>query len=93
MKTFREEFPSRLASAGPRVLKRDRGNGGQGVWRVELGVTSPNRPTVRVLEARRGSLSRELVLSEFAEGFAEYFEKDACVIDQPFQPRLPEGAR
>ena len=91
MKTFREEFPSRLANAGPRVLKRNRGNGGQGVWKVEPGATSPSHPTVRVLEARRGSLPRELALSEFAEGFAEYFEKDGCVIDQPFQQRLPEG--
>src|SRR5690242_6463866 len=91
IEAFREEFPSRLASAGPRVLKRNRGNGGQGVWKVELGTTSTNPPTVRVLEARRGSLPRELAISEFAEGFAEYFEKDGCVIDQPFQPRLPEG--
>src|SRR5262249_52895465 len=32
---LRAEFPSRLGS-GPRVLKRNRGNGGQGVWKVEL---------------------------------------------------------
>src|ERR1700752_4024583 len=29
-------FPARLRSAGPRVLKQNRGNGGQGVWRVDL---------------------------------------------------------
>jgi hypothetical protein len=29
------EFPSRLRSAGPRVLKQNRGNGGQSVWKVE----------------------------------------------------------
>ena len=29
------ELPSRLA-AGPRVIKRNRGNGGQGVWKVEM---------------------------------------------------------
>ena len=91
MEMFRKEFPSRLAGAGTRVLKRNRGNGGQGVWKVEPGATSTNRPTVRVLEARRGSLPRELALSQFAETFAEYFEKDGCVIDQPFQARLPEG--
>ena len=33
---FRDEFPPRLRSAGPRVLKQNRGNGGQGVWKVEL---------------------------------------------------------
>ena len=33
---LREEFPERFQSAGPRVLKQNRGNGGQGVWKVEL---------------------------------------------------------
>src|SRR5262245_23003262 len=31
---LRAELPVRLA-VGPRVIKRNRGNGGQGVWRVE----------------------------------------------------------
>ena len=31
---MRFEFPARLAT-GPRVIKRNRGNGGQGVWKVE----------------------------------------------------------
>ena len=31
---MRAELPARLA-AGPRVIKRNRGNGGQGVWKVE----------------------------------------------------------
>src|SRR3979411_2914443 len=39
---FREEFPARLQSTGPRVLKQNRGNGGQGVWKVEL--VSPSAP-------------------------------------------------
>src|SRR6202051_5374265 len=33
---FGAAFPSQLRSAGPRVLKQNRGNGGQGVWKVEL---------------------------------------------------------
>jgi hypothetical protein len=32
---FRRAFPERLQT-GPRVLKQNRGNGGQGVWKVEL---------------------------------------------------------
>src|ERR1700757_172035 len=32
---FRQEFPVRLPT-GSRVLKQNRGNGGQGVWKVEL---------------------------------------------------------
>ena len=52
---FREAFPPRLQSAGPRVLKQNRGNGGQGVWRVELipssQAPSGHRAIVRVLHA------------------------------------------
>ena len=91
IEALRDEFPARLTSAGPRVLKRNRGNGGQGVWKVELDATSPDRARVRVLEARRGSMPIELELSKFIARLAEYFENDGCVIDQPYQPRLPEG--
>ena len=42
---FRTQFPSRLRAAGPRVLKQNRGNGGQGVWKVEaLPNTDANGP-------------------------------------------------
>ena len=33
---FASAFPLRLNRSGPRVLKQNRGNGGQGVWKVEL---------------------------------------------------------
>jgi hypothetical protein len=86
---MRVDLPARLA-AGPRVIKRNRGNGGQGVWKAEiLAAGSRNRPMVRVLDATKG-VSEELPLDEFLERCVEYFE-DGCVIDQPFQARLREG--
>jgi hypothetical protein len=88
MKEMRAELPSRLAS-GPRVIKRNRGNGGQGIWKVELLANAGSRPMVRVLEATRES-SEEVALEAFIEQCADYFEAD-CVIDQPFQSRLNEG--
>ena len=51
---FAAEFPLRLRSSGPRVLKQNRGNGGQGVWKVEL--LSESSETVQVLHAQRGSV-------------------------------------
>src|SRR5437660_11707168 len=33
---FHDEFPARLQRTGTRVLKQNRGNDGQGVWKVEL---------------------------------------------------------
>src|SRR6202050_3098113 len=48
---FEAAFPWRLQSAGPRVLKQNRGNGGQGVWKVEPVSAGPHNQTmVRVLE-------------------------------------------
>jgi hypothetical protein len=81
-------LPARLA-AGPRVIERNRSNGGQGVWKVETLASPRNRPMVRVLDATK-DVSEELALHDFLERCIEYFE-DGCVIDQPFQARLSEG--
>jgi hypothetical protein len=83
---MRAELPGRLA-AGARVIKRNRGNGGQGVWKVEALADSGER--VRVLDATKDA-SEELALDAFLARCAEYFE-DGSVIDQPFQERLSEG--
>jgi hypothetical protein len=86
---FAAEFPRRLQADGPRVLKRNRGNGGQGTWKVEL---LPARDgVVRVLEARTGSMQEDVPLEDFLAHCDAYFAEDGCVVDQPFQPRLPDG--
>ena len=85
---MRTELPSRLA-AGPRVIKRNRGNGGQGVWKVEQLASPRNLPMVRVLDAASHA-AEQLALDEFLERCIQYFE-DGCVIDQPFQERISEG--
>ena len=89
---FREGFPPRLLSAGPRVLKQNRGNGGQGVWKVELvSPTASGDAIVRVLQATRGSVPEDLSLGDFMRRCETYFAAEGCIIDQPFQPRLPDG--
>src|SRR5947209_1487835 len=52
VEAMRVELPALLA-AGPRVIKRNRGNGGQGVWKVEALASPPDRPMVRVLDATK----------------------------------------
>src|SRR6185503_11746956 len=84
---FRAEFPAMLREAGPRVLKQNRGNGGQGVWKVEL--LAPDK--VRVLHAQRGSMPEETALDDFMQRCTSYFGWGRVIIDQVFQPRLPEG--
>lgn len=83
---MRNELPGRLQS-GPRVIKRNRGNGGQGVWKVEA-LPGP-QSIVRVLDATQEDVE-ELPLDEFLERCVPYFN-DGCVIDQEFAARLNEG--
>ena len=89
---FRARFPAQLA-AGPRVLKQNRGNGGQGVWKVELvqsAAAEPGAP-VEVLHAQRGSQIEHLSLGALMDRCEGYFAGVGRLIDQPFQARLPEG--
>jgi hypothetical protein len=85
---MRAELPARLA-AGPRVIKRNRGNGGQGVWKIEILANPLDRPMVRVLDATKDA-SEDLSLDDFLARCVDYFH-DGSVIDQPFQPRLTDG--
>ena len=86
---FAAEFPQRLRAGGPRVLKQNRGNGGQGVWKIEALPSAI--PTVRVLHALRGSHPEDMPLDAFIARCEPYFGWGGCIIDQPFQPRLPDG--
>ena len=89
---FRDGFPAQLRSAGPRVIKQNRGNAGQGVWKVEWGEQPTGRsPVVTVLEARHGSMPETLPLEDFMPRCETYFGWGGCIIDQPFQRRLPDG--
>jgi hypothetical protein len=78
---------------GPRVLKQHRGNGGNGVWKVELLETRSPEPesAVQVLHALRGSSLEEMQLQQFVQRCAVYFAGDGCMIDQPYQRRLADG--
>jgi hypothetical protein len=92
MGALREEFPQRLRAAGPRVVKQNRGNGGEGVWKIELASESGrNGAIVRVLHALRGSVPQEMPLGDFMSRCEPYFANEGCIVDQPFQVRLPDG--
>jgi hypothetical protein len=103
MDDLRRELPSRLMDGSARVLKQYRGNGGDGVWKVELArdvsgepgnanARSPlSRTVVRARHAKRGCVEERMPLSEFLERCTPYFAADGRMIDQAYQSRLPEG--
>jgi len=93
---FNERFPSIITAGGARVLKQHRGNGGIGVYKVELVADSPHdEPVVRVQSARmRDEVTEDLALHAFMQRSARYFTYSGGtgrLIDQPFQRRITEG--
>ncbi|MGO8026275.1 Cj0069 family protein [Rhizobium leguminosarum] len=89
---FRRAFVPTFLAAGPRVLKQNRGNGGQGIWKVELaGTPAGGATSISVLEAKSGSVPETIDLSDFICRCEAYFTEGGCIVDQPFQSRLPEG--
>jgi hypothetical protein len=91
---LRAALASCHAARETRVLKQYRGHSGQGIWKVEP-VEAPSEdaqgPRFRVREAPRGSPEEVLAVDAFVERCAPYFDGNGRMIDQPWQPRLPEG--
>lgn len=101
---MRRELPVRLATGKARVLKQNRGNGGNGVWRVQLaagasasehgtsGTAVDLQTVVRVRHAIRGAVEERMTIGEFCDRCEDYFRAvDGRMIDQEYQERLPEG--
>lgn len=101
---LRGELPLRLATGKPRVLKQNRGNGGNGVWRVqrESSAAAPGHDSgdttldlqsvISVRHAIRGAEDERMTIEVFCERCEGYFGAvDGLMIDQEYQERLPEG--
>jgi hypothetical protein len=88
-----ERFPARLARDGRVVIKQARGNGGNGVWRVDLAeIPSGANTRVQVMHAQtRDAPLEEMTLGEFLDRIGEYFAWSGSLIVQPYQSRLSEG--
>ncbi len=80
---------AQIAAGQARVLKQYRGNGGNGVWKVEPVLAAET--FVRVRHAQRGSVDETLPLHQFIARCAQYFEGNGRLINQAYQVRLPEG--
>jgi hypothetical protein len=83
-----DELRAGLATtSGGRVLKRARGMGGQGVWKVEPVAEDE----LRVQEARRDAPIELVRVGEFVARCEPYFENGGLMVDQPYQERIDEG--
>lgn len=103
MEQMRKDLPVQLAAGKARVLKQYRGNGGDGVWKVQLPANTltneggshemlPRPETVIFARhAKRGSNEEEITLSEFFDRCEQYFVANGRMIDQEYQERLTDG--
>ena len=89
-----ERLPHRLARLGRLVVKQGRGNGGNGVWSVELtecqAAATLDSP-VHVREARATNAGERVSLGEFVRRCGSYFSWSGVLVDQEYQPRLADG--
>lgn len=83
---FAGSFARRLA-VGPRVLKPNRGNGGQGVWKVEL--CGPDQ--VFVQSADGDPTPRTMSLPALLAARNADFNEAGGLVDQAWQPRVADG--
>ncbi|MBK9134781.1 MAG: Cj0069 family protein [Betaproteobacteria bacterium] len=86
---LRAELPARLAR-GARVLKQHRGHSGIGVWRVEA-IGAPGGDRFSLRHAERGSAPQVVDFEAVVQTLAPYFAGGGHMVDQAWQPRLPEG--
>lgn len=95
---MRSGLPESLRRSGKRVLKQIRGQSGDGIWLVapedDRGAPTTdyaNDALLRVRHAKRGSPEEVLTLEAFLTRCSGYFTAAGGMIDQAYQPRLPEG--
>jgi hypothetical protein len=95
---MRSGLPKSLRRSGKRVLKQIRGQSGDGIWLVapedDRGAPTTdyaNDALLRVRHAKRGSPEEVLTLEAFLTRCSGYFTAAGGMIDQAYQPRLPEG--
>ncbi|MDE3107390.1 MAG: Cj0069 family protein [Acidobacteriota bacterium] len=90
-----DRLRARLRAGERRVLKPRRGNGGQGVWKVERAHELPGASSdfaVRVQEAApRDGASAVVVWSSLVARWREDFARGEVIIDQAFAPGVGEG--
>src|SRR4051812_20108260 len=85
-----DALTARLTAGVARVLKQNRGNDGQGVWKVEP-AASRSGSMVRITEAAQDGPTEEMPLDAFLARCEPLFERSGKIIDQPFQERLGDG--
>lgn len=86
---FLERFLQPGGGIGIRILKQYRGNGGKGVFKIDLTERNSNRITVT--EATQGDRVESMGVDDFYATFRPFFVSGGMLIDQVWNPNIVNG--
>lgn len=86
--SFVEEFRKSLNKSGTKVLKRYRGNGGNGIFKI---IKGPSGDGIIVIHARNSNESKFVSWTEFYDEFGSYIIQDGLLIEQDWNENLVNG--
>ena len=84
---FEKRFLNSLDCSGPRILKKHRGDSGNGIFKV----CPEGAKHVRVIHAASAKEERLLSKDDFFSEFKVYFEKDGLLVNQKWNPGITNG--
>jgi hypothetical protein len=86
-----EDFKNRFfdQSPGIRILKQYRGNGGNGVFRVD--ISNKKHGKVVITHATKGDEDIQTTVEQFYTSFETYFDSGNILIDQQWNPNIVNG--
>jgi hypothetical protein len=86
---FKERFLLPGGMRGIRILKQYRGNGGNGVFKID--ATNFDNDRIGVTHATDGGKEEQLSINDFFRAFESYFSNRGMLIDQQWNSNLVNG--
>lgn len=86
---FEKRFLPCLENKNIRILKQNRGNGGNGVFKVSF--ADDTHESVHIVHASKANEERDLSIAEFHHEFSRYFENGGIIINQQWVRGITNG--
>ena len=86
---FKERFLLAKDLTGIRILKQYRGNGGDGVFKIDTNNINNNK--ISVTHAKNSDEIKLMTVDDFFSSFESYFNNNSMLIDQEWNPNIING--
>jgi len=86
---FKERFLPAKDMAGTRILKQYRGNGGNGVFKIDTANINNNQ--IAVTHANNSDEEKLMTVDDFFSSFESYFNNNSMLIDQEWNQNIING--